>query len=79
MLCFWHLLFDFPGPLNLNTLRRQETDLMALANELIEQKVDLNVLQRQSLSELFSLTLSDNPIERALDFDKILSCLTLER
>ena len=79
MLCFWHLLFDFPGPLNLNTLRRQETNMMAFANALVEQKADLDVLQRQNLSELFSLTLSDNPAKRTWDFDKILSCLTLER
>lgn len=79
MLCFWLLLFDFPGPLNLNTLRRGDTDMMALANELVERKADLNVLQRQKLSELFSLTLINKPDERTLDFDKILSCLTTQR
>lgn len=53
--------------------------MMTLANELVEQKADLNFLQRQNLGELFSLTLSDNPSKRTWDFDKILNCLTLEK
>jgi serine/threonine protein kinase len=79
MLCFWLLLFDFLGPLNLNTLRERETDMMVLTKKLVKQKADLNVLQRQNLSKLFSLTLSDNPNKRNLDFDEILSYLTTER
>jgi serine/threonine protein kinase len=79
MLCLWLLLFDFPGPLDLNTLRRRETDMIVLANELAERKADLNVLQRQNLSKIFSLTLSDKPDKRTLNFDKILACLTTKR
>jgi serine/threonine protein kinase len=79
MLCLWLLLFDFPGPLNLNTLRERDTDMIAFANELVKQKADLSVLQRQNLSKIFSLTLNDNPDKRTLDFDEILSCLTTER
>ncbi len=78
MLCFWLLLFDFPGPLNLDTLRRN-TDMMTVVNELVEQKADLNVSQRKNMSKLFSFTLNDDSNKRTLDFDKILSCLTIER
>ena len=78
MLCFWLVLFHFSSSLNLDTLR-QNTDMMTVVNELVEQKADLNVLQRQNLSKLFSLTLSDNPDKRTLDFNEILSCLTTER
>jgi serine/threonine protein kinase len=79
MLCFWLLLFEFPGSLNLSTLRNRNTDMMTVSNELIEQKADYTISQRQNLSKLFSLTLSNNPNRRSLNFDEILSCLTSER
>lgn len=79
MLCFWLLLFDFPGPLNLNTLRQRHADMVTLANELAEQKANLNTSQRQDLNKIFSLTLSDSPDKRTLDFEEILSYMTTER
>ena len=79
MLCLWILLYDIPGPLDLDTLRRHNIDVAIFAKQLIEMNTDLHDQQKEMLSELCSIALHSKPVERNRDFNKILGCLTLER
>jgi serine/threonine protein kinase len=75
MLCLWLLFYntqenttcDFYSHLN-----SAET-VSVLAHELIIAMAGLNDQRRCNLSQLFDLTLADNPAERSSDFNQLIS------
>lgn len=71
ILCLW-LLFTVSLDV-LKTKRQREEDMVTFANKLIDSQFNLHVSHGPNLRTLLSLTLSNDPKNRSLDFDEILS------
>lgn len=78
-LCFWLILGSENGGVDFDSTGEESKEMETIVHQLLAQHIDLQIKQKETVRELFSLTLKKDPKQRCGDFDQLLSCLTMDK